>query len=79
MADPSSGSGRGDHRDRVSGVPPAIPRWVKVSGIVVAVLVLIVVVMLLSGHGPGRHSALAAASGQASSPAVILTEFVGRR
>jgi hypothetical protein len=79
MADPSSGSGRGDQRDPASGVPPATPRWVKVSGIVVVVLALIVVVMLLLGHGPGRHSAPSAASGQASSPAVILTEFVGRR
>ncbi|MFP8958981.1 hypothetical protein ACLIYP_00110 [Streptomyces nanhaiensis] len=37
---------------------PGIPRWVKVSGIVAAVLVaLVVLVMLLSGgeHGPGRH------------------------
>ena len=34
------------------------PRWVKVSGIIAAVLVLlIVIVMLASGgrHGPGRH------------------------
>ncbi|HWJ76045.1 MAG TPA: hypothetical protein VNX29_23000 [Kaistia sp.] len=31
------------------------PRWVKVSGTIVIVLVLLVVAMLLSGHGPGRH------------------------
>lgn len=38
---------------------PGIPRWVKVSGLVVAVLVLLlVVVMLLVGgeHGPSRHA-----------------------
>ena len=42
--------------DRAS--PPGMPRWVKVSGIVVAILViLIILVMLLvgGGHGPGRH------------------------
>ena len=34
------------------------PRWVKVSGIVVLILVLLVVaIMFISGgeHGPGRH------------------------
>jgi hypothetical protein len=35
-----------------------IPRWVKVVGIIVAVLALLVAVMLLVGggdHGPRRH------------------------
>lgn len=31
------------------------PRWVKVSGTIVIILVLLVVAMLLAGHGPGRH------------------------
>ncbi len=39
---------------------PGIPRWVKVSGIIVIVLVLLVVIMLVTGvggsHGPGRHA-----------------------
>ena len=39
--------------------PPGMPRWVKVSGIIVIVLVLLVVILLLTGvggdHGPGRH------------------------
>jgi len=42
--------------DHESG--PGVPRWVKVSGIIAAVLALLVVaVMLLVGgeHGPGRH------------------------
>jgi len=38
---------------------PGTPRWVKVFGIVVLVLVLFVVVMMATGvggkHGPGRH------------------------
>lgn len=40
------------------------PRWVKVTGVVVALLVaLLVVGLLVSGgqHGPGRHAQLAAA------------------
>ena len=38
--------------------PPAMPRWVKVSGLVaVVVIVSAVLIMVLSGgeHGPGRH------------------------
>ena len=44
--------------DDVRAAPPGIPRWVKVSGLVVAALiVLLIAVMLLAGgdHGPGRH------------------------
>ena len=43
-------------RDRPS--PPGMPRWLKVSGIVVVVLILLVVaVSFITGvqHGPGRH------------------------
>ncbi len=39
--------------------PPGVPRWVMVSGLVVAVLVLaLVAIMLIVGgdHGPGRHA-----------------------
>lgn len=42
------------------GSPPGMPRWVKVSGIVVIILVLLVVIVLLTGiggpHGPARHT-----------------------
>jgi uncharacterized protein len=38
---------------------PGVPRWVKVAGIVAAVLALLVVIALLvgggGGHGPSRH------------------------
>jgi hypothetical protein len=38
---------------------PGTPRWVKVSGIILAALVLAAVVVILTGsggpHGPGRH------------------------
>ena len=40
--------------------PPRMPRWVKLSLILVAVLVLVVVIaMLIAGgeHGPSRHAA----------------------
>jgi hypothetical protein len=33
--------------------PPSIPRWVKVSGIVVIVLVLLFVILHLTGNGMG--------------------------
>ena len=42
---------------------PGTPRWVKVSGIIAIVLVLMVVIMLLSGHGPGRHTSSAGDAG----------------
>ena len=36
---------------------PPTPRWVKVFGIVVAVVVILFVISMLAGgdHGPGRH------------------------
>ena len=43
--------------DRAS--PPRMPRWVKLSLIVAAVLVLAVVIVMLiagGGHGPSRHA-----------------------
>lgn len=42
------------------GQPPGMPRWVKASAVVVAVLVVLIIVVLATGiggeHGPGRHS-----------------------
>jgi hypothetical protein len=39
---------------------PGTPRWVKISGIALGVLVLLIVVIVLAGvggpHGPGRHA-----------------------
>lgn len=39
--------------------PPGMPRWVKVTAIVVGVLILLFLVLQLTGlagqHGPGRH------------------------
>jgi hypothetical protein len=40
-------------RDRAS--PPGMPRWVKVSGIIIAVLVLVVVILAVTGVLPGQH------------------------
>lgn len=46
-------NGPGLHR------PPPVPRWVKVSGAIVAIVVLLLLIALLAGvggdHGPGRH------------------------
>jgi hypothetical protein len=51
--DPAQAAGLAADR----GSPPGMPRWVKVSGIIVAVLVLLLVIVLLlsGGHGPRRH------------------------
>jgi hypothetical protein len=39
---------------------PGAPRWVKVFGVVVFVVVLLFVILLVTGspggHGPGRHT-----------------------
>ena len=48
--------------------PPSTPRWVKVFGIIVIVLVLLfVAVMFIGGgeHGPGRHTLSGDVGGQA--------------
>ena len=41
---------------------PGAPRWVKVAGIVVFVLIVVLVVSKLAGveHGPGRHAKIGA-------------------
>jgi hypothetical protein len=62
---PDDDSGMVDDRESA----PGIPRWVKVVGIVLAVVALLVVVMLFvgggdGGHGPRRHGA-GSAGGQA--------------
>ena len=45
--------------DSQGELPPRMPRWVKVSAIVVGFLVLLFLVLQLAGiggeHGPGRH------------------------
>ena len=45
--------------DPESGTTKGAPRWVKVFGIIIAILVLLFVVLMLTGgpgrHGPGRH------------------------
>ncbi len=49
---------------------PGTPRWVKVFGIIVIVVVLLTVIMLLTGHGPGRHTPSGEAGGQVASSSV---------
>jgi hypothetical protein len=78
MADPPRARDPGEDADLAPerGSPPPMPRWVKVSGIIVAVLVLLLVVVLLvaGGHGPRRHaSGDAADHGPRSSVTAALT------
>ena len=50
---------------------PGAPRWVKISGIIVGILVLLVVILLLVGggpHGAGRHLAPDDAASQPQPP-----------
>jgi hypothetical protein len=61
MADPprypESGDDTGLGPDR--GSTTGTPRWVKVFGLIAAVVVVLFVVLLLfgsGGHGPGRHA-----------------------
>lgn len=72
MTDPrSSDVGGGTGREADGGSPPAIPRWVKVVGLVVLVAALILVALLVlvdGGHGPARHAS--ASQGGGVAPAV---------
>jgi len=89
MADPppypDSNSDTGDDTrvrpDR--GSPPSIPRWVKVFGIIVIVLVLLVGIIVFTGiggqHGPGRHTPSGDAGGNRSPSASQLTEHARGR
>ncbi|GGL58633.1 hypothetical protein [Planomonospora parontospora] len=63
MTDPPPTAGTGSEPGR-----GATPRWVKVLGIIVGVLLLLAVIaMIVSGgdHGPGRHLPSGNVGGQA--------------
>ncbi|CEO91183.1 conserved hypothetical protein (plasmid) [Sinorhizobium fredii HH103] len=38
---------------------PGTPRWVKISGVILGVLIMLAAILMVSGiggpHGPGRH------------------------
>ena len=59
----------------MSGPPPypGTPRWVKVFGIIVIVVVLLAVVGMLIGgeHGPGRHTPSGEARSQVPSSSIM--------
>jgi len=64
MLDAEPGRSRDGHR---GGQSEPMPRWVKVLLVISGLLVVAVLVLLVSGggHGPGRHTGLAVAAGQA--------------
>jgi hypothetical protein len=35
--------------------PPSMPRWVKVFGIILLMLVIVVIILHLTGNNPGGH------------------------
>lgn len=56
MVDPPSDSGPGPGN---RSVPPGMPRWVKIFGLIalLVIAVLILVMLLVGGeHGPGLHA-----------------------
>ena len=63
----------GPRSDAARQTPPGVPRWVKIAGIVVGVLLLVFLVLQLTGvagqHGPGRHF-----SGPGPSPVGVATQ-----
>lgn len=68
--DPRSDGAGTDSRpgaDSGPGQPPGMPRWVKLSGavllLVLGLLVLLAVLGGPGGHGPGRHALAAAPAG----------------
>lgn len=45
--------------DTARGAPPGLPRWVKVAGLIIGILlVALAAIMAIAGgdHGPGRHA-----------------------
>jgi hypothetical protein len=56
MADLPPDAGTGNSVRPTADRPPGTPRWVKVFGIAAIFVVLLIAIMLLTGHGPGRHS-----------------------
>jgi hypothetical protein len=71
MTTPASGDDdRLDYDDHESAT--GVPRWVKLTGIVLAVVALIVVVILLvgGGHSPRRHG-YGKPAGQAASTSYV--------
>lgn len=61
------------NRTAASKSPPGVPRWVKVSGIVVALLLLVLLVAVLAdgSHGPGRHQMSGTVEPHGGSVAVV--------
>jgi hypothetical protein len=53
---------------------PGTPRWVKVSGIIVGVLVVLAIIIVLTGvggpHGPGRHTSSGDVTGRTTPSSV---------
>ena len=79
--DTRSGAPRGGQAQ-----PPATPRWVKISGVVLVLAVLAVLAKAvvgggLGGHGPGMHAGLGGLTSatSASSPVLVAARDLPRR
>jgi len=53
---------------------PGMPRWVKISGIILGVMIVLAVILMATGiggpHGPGRHLS-PADTGSQTPPAAV--------
>jgi hypothetical protein len=76
MTEPSA-----DRDEPIVGRPAGTPRWVKVLGVLVLLLVLLVAVLHLTGNspgGPGSHPGLAVGQDLARGPAQDMVKGMAR-
>jgi hypothetical protein len=70
-------AGNGTTSVPASSAHPGLPRWVKVSGIVVAILAAVVVVIMLvvgGEHGPGRHGGVGSHAAEPLAPHIAVPQ-----
>jgi hypothetical protein len=53
---PETGTGGNTDVGPGRGSPPGMPRWVRISLVIVVALILLAVIVHLAGGGPGLHS-----------------------
>jgi hypothetical protein len=65
MADSSDAQDAGRERGaRADRSATGTPLWVKIFGVIAAIVVVLLIVLLLTGsHGPGRHTGMSTGAG----------------
>jgi hypothetical protein len=67
--DPNSGDAEGQEPRSIHGRPPGAPRWVKIFGITIIIVVLLIVVGLLAATALGLHDPSIGPGGHGPGPA----------